>query len=116
MLWHDAVQLLLYLLRAQVEGIGVQQELRLVVELWRELLDITAAVKAIDPGGRHIGKEAVCVIKPATLQLPVHACEGLHADQVKQNSTCTRQRYNCCSDICYHDDCHSDAWPDSEQV
>ena len=81
-----------YLLSAQIEGVGVQQELRLVIELWRELFDITAAVQAVVPGGWHIGEEAVCMVKPAALQLPVHAGEGLHADQVEQHHACTTDR------------------------
>lgn len=56
-----------YLLCAQVEAVAVEQELRLVEKLRRELLDIAAAVKAVIPGGRHIREEAVCMVKPAAL-------------------------------------------------
>ena len=61
-----------------------------MIELWRELFDVTAAVQAVVPGGGHIGEEAVCMVEPAALQLPVHAGEGLHADQVEQHHACTK--------------------------
>ena len=32
------------------------------------------------------------MVKPAALQLPVHAREGLHADQVEQHRACTNGR------------------------
>ena len=80
-----------YLQCPQIEVVGVEQQLRLVVELRRELLDIAAAVKAVVPGGCNIGEEAVGMVKPAALQAAVHGCEGLHADQIEQHCACSIQ-------------------------
>ena len=60
-----------------------------MVELWRELLDIAAAVQAVSPGGRHIEEQAVSMVKSAALQVAVHSSEGLHANQVEQHRACS---------------------------
>ena len=57
----------LHLLRPEVKLIGVEQELRLVEELRREFLDVTAAVEAVVPGGGHIGEQAVGMVESAAL-------------------------------------------------
>ncbi len=59
-----------------------------MVELWRELLDIAAAVEAVVPGGRHIREEAIGMVEPAALQVAVHGSERLHPDQVEEHSSC----------------------------
>ena len=81
----------LHLQRAKAEVVGVEQELWLVEELRRELLDIAAAVQAVVPGGCHIVEEPIGMVKPATLQVAVHGSERLHADQEEENCACSRQ-------------------------
>ena len=90
---------LCHLLSPKVEVVGVEQELWLVVELGRELLDVTAAVQAVVPGGGYIGEEAIGMVKPAPLQVTVHGSERLHPDQVEEDCACNKSRC-CCSVPC----------------
>ena len=74
-----------HLQRSQVEIVGVEEQLWLVVELRSELFDITAAVKAVVPGGRNVGEQAISMVKAPALQAAVHGRERLHADQIEQH-------------------------------
>ena len=56
-----------HLTSAKIKIIGVQQELRMVVELWNELLDIAAVVQHVVPGICNAVEQAICMIKMAAL-------------------------------------------------
>ena len=62
-----------------------------MVELWRKLLDVAAAVQAVVPGGGHVGEQAVSMVESAALQVAVHGSEGLHANQVEEHHTCSNR-------------------------
>ena len=56
-----------YLASAKIKVIGVQQKLRVVVELWDELLDVAAVVQHIGPGVSNAVEQTVSMIKMAAL-------------------------------------------------
>ena len=58
-----------HLSSAEVEAVGVGQEICLVVEFGHQLLDIAAALQAVGPGGGHIVEQPVCVVESVSLQL-----------------------------------------------
>jgi hypothetical protein len=57
-----------HLLGSQVESVCVEEELGLVVKLGGELLHVGSVVQAVLPGGGHGVKQAVAVVKAASLQ------------------------------------------------
>ncbi len=63
-----------HLAHAQVVAVRVCEELRQVVELGDELLDVTAAAQAVAPGGGHAAEQPVRMVKAPALRDRVRFC------------------------------------------
>lgn len=81
---------------AKVEGIAVQQELRLVEELRHQLLDVAGVVQAVVPGGGYVVEQPVGMVEAPSLpftrssrSIVLEICNDMESS-VDYSSVCKR--------------------------